>query len=275
MNSFHICLFDELFERLDNCSTSSAVILEIGHMKSPFSSENFEWAIKNFELADKLAEFIIKRYGHRVKLIPSLIINDFAEKLTTESRYAMTRDLTLGCKYITNKTINIFSERTLRNRSVAKLKNKDLLSYSYDRVFFKGTDKVCQIPIANLSSTDRARIIPRCGLIIYSFIHDSALLAKQRLYKQKSPQINLVSFSQYQHETESMKIGADIYWLANDRNTNISYTMIHWQSDEQFCVYKRQSTEYKWNVTQSERYNEYENLTSASLVKSCRAAGYV
>ncbi|MEE9437497.1 MAG: hypothetical protein V3V14_00770, partial [Saprospiraceae bacterium] len=222
-------LLSILEQILDNSTSPSVLVLEMGHLKIGKEKTRYRWSKNNISYSEKLIRNIINKYKKNIRIIPTIIINDFSAISTVNTDQIKSRCIS-DTIYIKKDKVPVFTEKNLRNRIMAKLRKSKLLRTSYDRVFLVGQDPVCNIPIGTVSATDKFTIIPKCGLITYSYIIDIIKLAKERLYNENNLLVGIVSFSQYYEELESMKIGYEIL-LSTNKKTNTYAIMIYWADD--------------------------------------------
>ncbi|MCH9813292.1 MAG: hypothetical protein K0U47_05040 [Epsilonproteobacteria bacterium] len=232
---------------LEKSTKKTIIILEVGHFKIPVEHETFSWAKQNLDFSNKLTGNIIKQYKNKFKIIPTLLINNLDDQQNTEVQKIL-ETLLKGNKYITPKSINLLSEKNLKNRAYKALKNNQKLSDSFIHIDGKAylKDEEYQHDLAAGFVSDTGDIIPRCGLILTSFLDKITDLALQRMHQTQDLDILFVSFSQEFFEFERVKLGVDIYTSTHERVT-ITPLLFHWNYSQNQCkITHRKNYEKKW-----------------------------
>ena len=106
------------------------IVLEIAHFTLPIEAENREWASRNMKFANELSGQIIKKYKHRFKIIPTLLLNNLDDN-NTQASEKFIDELVEGQKYIRRESVRLISERNLKNRAFKALKRNSKLSESF------------------------------------------------------------------------------------------------------------------------------------------------
>jgi len=226
------------------------IVLEIGHFKLPVQKENFAWASQNFSFTEALCKKIIKKYKHRIKVIPTLLINNLDSIEKKDTHHTLLADLLKNNKYITLNSLKILSEKNLKNRAYKALKNHETLSSSFTNIDGKAylKDEEYQHDLAAGFMDDDGTIIPRCGLILTSFLDKVSAFALQRMHQSSDIQVLFVSFSQEYFEYERVKLGVDIY-TSNHACITLSPIVVHWEYKKEKCVIShRNSSDKKWTT---------------------------
>ncbi len=236
-------------EKITHINKPTVVVFEIGHFMLPCADENIDWAFKNIDFADALAAKIVKKYKREVKLLPTLLINNLDASKEDESQKIL-EEMFEGKKYIPLKSLKLLSERNLKNRAYKALKKNSTLVNSFINIDGKAylKDEEYQHDLAAGFVDDDGNIIPRCGLILTSFLDKIAEFSKARMYPQRDYEVIFVSFSQEYHEYERVKLGVDIY---SSTHTDITITPIvmHWgYAIDQCHISYRNSDEKLWQT---------------------------
>ncbi len=234
-------------EKIENIDKPTLIVFEIGHFMLPCDEQNLDWAMKNITFADALAAKIIKKYGREVKLLPTLLINNL-ENDKEDASQAILEKMFADKKYIPLKSLKLLSERNLKNRAYKALKRNSALADSFIHIDGKAylKDEEYQHDLAAGFVDDEGNIIPRCGLILTSFLDKIAEFSRARMYPELDYEVIFVSFSQEYHEYERVKLGVDIY---SSTHTNITITPIvmHWGYHIDQChISHRNSDEKVW-----------------------------
>ncbi len=249
-------------------STPIVLLLEVGHIQLPLTDDGYQWAKSNIEMADSLIGSIIRNYGKHIRVVLTLIINDLEEKTSPNEHI---HKITKKCRHISPRNINLFYERNLRNRAFSKIKKHFdplRLVYNNNRVFFKGDDEICSVPIANSTSGDVFRIIPRCGLIMYCYFEKAMKMASQRLCAQNKPKIIFISFSRHQHETESVRLGYTLF-QETSQTDNITAILATWKDERYSTIYNKSSVSKTWNISFEKPTNRTTSAENEDPKKWC------
>ncbi len=226
---------DLINEKIESIQKPKLIVFEMGHFTLPRVEDNIKWAKQNVDFVDKLAGKIIKRYKSDIRLMATLLINnlDGAEHCEADK---VLEEIFGDKKYLPLKNIKILSERNLKNRAYKALKRNSTLADSFIQIDGKAylKDEEYQHDLAAGFVDDDGNIIPRCGLILTSFLDKVAELAKARMYPELDYEVIFVSFSQEFHEYQRVKLGVDIY---SSTHTNMTITPIisHWGYDIDQC----------------------------------------
>jgi hypothetical protein len=239
---------DQINNAINNINNKPlVVILEIGHFTLPRNDSNLDWAFKNMDFANELCAKLIKKYKKDIKIIPTLLVNNLDSEQDDESAKVIAEMLE-GKKYINEKSLKILSERNLKNRAYKALKNNSALVDSFIHIDGKAylKDEEYQHDLAAGFVDEKGDIIPRCGLILTSFLDKVADLAVHRMHPQKDIDVVFVSFSQEYHEYERVKLGVDIYSKTHD-TIKITPIVMHWgYAIDQCHITSRSKDEKKW-----------------------------
>ncbi len=236
-------------KKIENISKPTVVVFEIGHFMLPSKEENLDWAFKNIIFADALAEKIIKKYQRRVKLLPTLLVNNLDSSQEDASQKTLEK-MFQGKKYIPLKSLKILSERNLKNRAYKALKKNSTLADSFIHIDGKAylKDEEYQHDLAAGFVDDDGNIIPRCGLILTSFLDKIAEFSKVRMYPETDYEVIFISFSQEYHEYERVKLGVDIY-ASTHTDITITPIVMHWgYAIDQCHISHRNSDEKTWQT---------------------------
>ncbi len=236
-------------QKIDAISKPTLVIFEIGHFMLPSKEENLDWAFKNITFADALAQKIIKKYKKRVKLLATLLINNLDSDQEKASQ-KLLEEMFEGKKYIPLKSLKILSERNLKNRAYKALKKNAALADSFIHIDGKAymKDEDYQHDLAAGFVDEHGSIIPRCGLILTSFLDKIAEFSRIRMHPKKEYEVIFVSFSQEYHEYERVKLGVDIY-SSTHKDITITPIVMHWgYAIDQCHISHRNSDEKKWST---------------------------
>ena len=236
-------------EKIDNISKPTIIVFEIGHFMLPCADANIEWAFQNVTFADALAEKIIKKYKKDVKLLATLLINNLDSDQEDKSQ-EMLEKMFEGKKYTPLKSLKLLSERNLKNRAYKALKKNSVLADSFIKIDGKAylKDEEYQHDLAAGFVDDTGNIIPRCGLILTSFLDKVAEFSRARMHPQKDYEVIFVSFSQEYHEYERVKLGVDIY-ASTHTDITITPIVMHWgYAIDQCHISHRNSDEKIWKT---------------------------
>lgn len=234
-------------EKIKNITKPTVIVFEIGHFMLPCADENIDWALKNITFANALAEKIIKKYKRDVKLLPTLLVNNLDSQQEDESQKILEK-MFEGKKYIPLKSLKLLSERNLKNRAYKALKKNHSLADSFIKIDGKAylKDEEYQHDLAAGFVDDDGNIIPRCGLILTSFLDKVAEFSKVRMYPERDYEVIFISFSQEYHEYERVKLGVDIY-ASTHTDITITPIVMHWgYAIDQCHISHRNSDEKKW-----------------------------
>jgi hypothetical protein len=234
-------------EKIENIQKPTVVVFEIGHFMLPCEENNLDWAFKNVTFANALAEKIIKRYKRDVKLLATLLINNLDSEQEDKSQQTLEK-MFEGKKYIPLKSLKLLSERNLKNRAYKALKKNSHLADSFIKIDGKAylKDEEYQHDLAAGFVDDDGNIIPRCGLILTSFLDKVAEFSRVRMYPETDYEVIFVSFSQEYHEYERVKLGVDIY-SSTHQDIIITPIVMHWGYGIDQChISHRTSSEKVW-----------------------------
>ena len=236
-------------QKIETIDKPVVVVFEIGHFMLPCEDKNIDWAFKNIAFADALAAKIIKKYKRDIKILPTLLINNLDSSQESQSQ-DMLEEMFKDKKYIPLKSLKLLSERNLKNRAYKALKKNQTLVNSFINIDGKAylKDEEYQHDLAAGFVDDDGNIIPRCGLILTSFLDKVAEFSKARMYPERDYEVIFVSFSQEFHEYERVKLGVDIY---SSTHTDITITPIvmHWgYAIDQCYISHRDATQKTWQT---------------------------
>ena len=234
-------------EMIEESHKPVLVLFEIGHFKLPKEEKNLTWAAQNVDFAERLAEMLIHRYGKTVRLLGTLLVNNFEEMQEAQTQEVL--QLLFGDKrFFALNAMKILSERNLKNRAYKALKNNSRLAESFIHIDGKAylKDEEYQHDLAAGFVSPDGDIIPRCGLILTSFLDKVADLAHERMFPHKEFETILLSFCEEYHEYQRVKLGVDIYTSTHDSIT-ITPVVLHWDYSKDRClVSRRRSGEKMW-----------------------------
>ncbi len=215
-------------KKLEYSDKPTVIIIETGHFTLPSEEKNLDWAFKNIDFANSLCGDIIKDYKGKYKIIPTLLVNNLDDD-SDESSKEIISNMLKNKKYINKKSLKIISERNLKNRAFKALKNNSSLSESFIHIDGKAylKDDDYKHDLAAGFVNEDGDIIPRCGLILTSFLDVVAKLAKERLHQDDNINVLFISLSQEFHEYQRVKLGVDIYSKTHNLVT-IEPIVIHW-----------------------------------------------
>ena len=222
------------------------VVFELGHFTLPRKEENIAWAKQNVIFVDALAGRLIRKYGKEVKFLATLLVNNLDDAEEQEAD-GILHELFDGMRYIPQKSLKILSERNLKNRAYKALKRNSALSESFIHIDGKAylKDEEYQHDLAAGFVSPDGDIIPRCGLILTSFLDKVSELTRVRMYPQKTYEVLFVSFSQEFHEYQRVKLGVDIYTSVHD--LVVTPVVMHWDYSRDCCLFShRNSSEKEW-----------------------------
>ncbi len=232
-------------EMIEESHQPVLVVFEIGHFKLPKEEKNVTWAQQNVDFADRLAGRIIKRYGRNVRLLATLLINNLEEEQEAESE-EMLHMLFDDKRYITRRSLKILSERNLKNRAYKALKNNSRLVDSFIHIDGKAylRDEEYQHDLAAGFVDEKGNIIPRCGLILTSFLDKVAALSHERMFPYKEFEVLFISFCEEYHEYQRVKLGVDIYTSTHD-NITMTPIILHWDYSRDQCLVSHRRSDAK------------------------------
>ena len=221
--------------------------MEIAHFSLPLKKENREWAKRNMNFANRLCGKIIKKYQYKFKVIPILLLNNLNDE-NTEASEIFIDELVEGQKYIRAESVKIVSERNLKNRAFKALKKNKKLAESFinidGKAYLKDDDYQHDLAVGFVN--DDGKIIPRCGLILTSFLDTVAKFANERLHQKSDAEVLFISFSEEFHEYQRVKLGIDIYTKTHTRAT-IYPIVLHWSYEiDQCLVSYRECNTQEW-----------------------------
>ncbi len=222
-------------KKLSYVKLPTVIVLEIGHFMLPKDTKNLEWAFKNISFANSICENIIKKYKHKFKIIPTLLINNLEDN--DENTFEEIIDQMLkDKKYINKKSLKIVSERNLKNRAFKALKNSSNLAQSFIKIDGKAylKDDDYKHDLAAGFVGENGEIIPRCGLILTSYLDFVSKLSRQRLHQSEKINMLFISFSQLHHEYKRVMLGVDIYDKTHS-DISIDPMVLHWNYNQDQC----------------------------------------
>ena len=186
--------------------------------------------------ANELCGQIIKKHQYKFKIIPIILLNNLDDDHSEESELFID-ELVEGQKYIRAESIRVVSERNLKNRAFKALKRNKKLSDSFINIDGKAylKDDEYQHDLAAGFVNDDGKIIPRCGLILTSFLDTVAKFANDRLHQKSDANVLFISFSEEFHEYQRVKLGVDIYTRTHKQAT-IHPIILHWSYEIDQCL---------------------------------------
>ena len=204
------------------------IVLEIAHFSLPLEEVNKEWAKRNMTFANELCGQIIKEHKHKFKIIPTILLNNLDED-AMQTAEEFIDEMVEGQKYIRSESIRLVSERNLKNRAFKALKKNEKLSESFINIDGKAylKDDDYKHDLAAGFVNDEGKSIPRCGLILTSFLDMVAKFANDRLHQKSDTDVLFISFSEEFHEYQRVRLGVDIYTRTHDTAT-IHPIVLHW-----------------------------------------------
>jgi len=229
-------------KKLSSIDIPTVIVFEIGHFSLPLKETNYQWAYKNMVFADRLCEKIIKKYKFKYKIIPTLLINNLDISDDSQSKKVINKMLK-NQKYINQKSLKIISERNLKNRAFKALKKDHTLAKQFIHIDGKAylKDADYQHDLAAGFVNDDGDIIPRCGLILTSYLDQVCRLAKQRLHQNEKINILFISFSEHYYEYKRVMLGVDIY-SKGQKSLNIDPMIFHWDFSKEKIQLSYKST---------------------------------
>jgi hypothetical protein len=234
-------------KQLENREKATVIVLEIAHFTLPIKNENRIWAKRNMHFANELCGYIIKKYHRKFKIIPTLLLNNLNDDNTQASEMFID-ELVEGQKYIRKESLQLISERNLKNRAFKALKRNKNLSESFitidGKAYLKDDEYKHDLAVGFVN--DDGKIIPRCGLILTSFLDKVAKLANNRLHLKSGANVLFISFSEEFHEYQRVRLGVDIY-TKTDKNATIYPIVVHWSYNIDQCLTSfRECNTQKW-----------------------------
>lgn len=215
-------------DKLDSYELPTVIVMEIGHFTLPKNEDNIVWAEQNVSFANEICKNIIQKYKYKFKIIPTLLVNNLDSDESNQSQEIID-GLLKGKKYINKKSLKIISERNLKNRAFKALKNNSALTENFIHIDGKAylKDDEYQHDLAAGFVNEDGDIIPRCGLILTSFLDLVTKLAKERLHHDEKINVLFISFSEVFHEYKRVMLGADIYSRTHSLVT-LDPMALHW-----------------------------------------------
>jgi hypothetical protein len=226
--------------------------LEIAHFTLPLEEKNKIWAKRNMTFANEFCGAIIKKHQHKFKIIPTLLLNNLDDD-NTEASENFIDELVEGQKYIRAESVRMVSERNLKNRAFKALKRNKTLSESFINIDGKAylKDDDYKHDLAAGFVNDDGKIIPRCGLILTSFLDVVAKFANDRLHQKSDADVLFISFSEEFHEYQRVRLGVDIYSKTH-KSATIHPIVLHWSYELDQCL-----TSYRVCNTQEWKEKEF------------------
>ncbi len=222
-------------KKLDSYNQPTIVVMEIGHFTLPKDEENLIWADQNVSFANEICKNIIQKYKSKYKIIPTLLVNNLDCDQNNTSQ-EIINEMLQGKKYINPKSLKIISERNLKNRAFKALKNNSTLTDNFihidGKAYLKNDDY--QHDLAAGFVNEDGDIIPRCGLILTSFLDLVTKLAKERLHQNENINVLFISFSQLYHEYKRVMLGVDIYSRLH-KDITIDPMVFNWSYRQDQC----------------------------------------
>jgi len=233
------------------------IVFEIGHVSFPIKEENLLWAKTNLQLADMICKWLIQLYKKDVRIIPTILINNITDVEESELDEIMD-SLFENNRYVNKKSVSFVSERNMKNRAYKMIKeNNDKLDEFCENngKMFLSTNDECMLPFGLVDETGKK--IPRCGLIIASYMEKIFKLSKERLHTYKNPNILFVSFSEHDYEYERVKLGTDLYCSLNEVK-NFTAMVAYWscKKHEFLLSTKNYDKESVWGKKEIDQVNE-------------------
>jgi len=215
-------------KQLVNRDTPMVIVLEIAHFSLPLEEKNREWAKRNMTFANELCREIIQEHQHKFKIIPTILLNNLDED-AMQTAEEFIDEMVEGQKYIRAESVRLVSERNLKNRAFKALKKNEKLADSFinidGKAFFKNDEYNHELAAGFVN--DDGKIIPRCGLILTSFLDMVAKFANDRLHQKSDADVLFISFSEEFHEYQRVRLGVDIYSNTHT-NATIHPIVLHW-----------------------------------------------
>jgi hypothetical protein len=234
---------DLINKKLDSYDTPTVIIMEIAHFKLPKDDANFDWANKNLTFANDICKRIIQKHKSKFKIIPTLLVNNLEDDQEKESQQ-MIDILLKNKKYINHKSLKTISEKNLKNRAFKALKRDSSLVDQFINIDGKAylKDDEHKHDLAAGFVGEDGEIIPRCGLILTSYLDFVSTLAKQRLHQNDNVNVLFISFSQEFHEYKRVMLGVDIYSRTHQSLT-IDPMAFHWDYSKDISRLSHKSCE--------------------------------
>ncbi len=232
-------------KQLINRKTPMVIVLEIAHFSLPLEEKNKAWAKRNMTFSNELCREIIQEHQHKFKIIPTILLNNLDEDAMVSAEEFID-EMVEGQKYIRAESIKMVSERNLKNRAFKALKKNEKLADSFINVdgkaFLKNDEY--QHDLAAGFVNDEGKIIPRCGLILTSFLDMVAKFANDRLHQKSDADVLFVSFSEEFHEYQRVRLGVDIYSQTH-KTATIHPIVLHWsyEVDQALTSYRECNTQ--------------------------------
>ena len=229
---------------LSQISRPVVVVFELGHFTLPRKEENIQWAKQNVVFVERLAGRLIRKYKKEVKFLATLLINNLDDGDDSQAQEIL-HELFDGNVYIPLKSLKILSERNLKNRAYKALKKNSALANSFIHIDGKAylKDEEYQHDLAAGFVSPDGDIIPRCGLILTSFLDKISELSRIRMYPQKEYEVLFISFSQEFHEYQRVKLGVDIYTSTHE--LIVTPIVVHWDYNRDCCLISYRSSDVK------------------------------
>ncbi len=235
----------DLIEAVENSKKPVVAVFEVGHVSFPVKESNLRWAKLNVKFADRVCKWLIQTYGRSVRIIPTVLINN----MTDEEREEFDRtieSLFEDTKYITKECTSFISERNMKNRAYKIIKENDKKLDQFceeNGKMFLSTQDECMLPFGLV---ENGKKIPRCGLIIASYMEKIFKLSRERLHTYEDPCVLLISFSEHDYEYERVKLGVELYSKLYDI-TNLKAIVSYWKDPDFWIAYKDFAKEgFKW-----------------------------
>ena len=226
------------------------IVMEIAHFSLPLEEENQAWAKKNMTFANKLCGSIIKEHQHKFKIIPTILLNNLDEDAMVTAE-TFIDEMVEGQKYIRSESVRLVSERNLKNRAFKALKKNEKLADSFINIDGKAylKDDEYKHDLAAGFVNDDGKIIPRCGLILTSFLDMVAKFANDRLHQKSDANVLFISFSEQFHEYQRVRLGVDIYSQTH-KNATIHPIIMHWsyQKDQTLTSFRKCNTQAWYEI---------------------------
>ncbi len=228
------------------------IVLETGHLKLPICKENFQWAKENIEFCEKLCKKLVKEDKKKIKIMPTLLLNNLECDKQMKNVDKILHTLLKNNKFITTSSIKLFRENNLKNGAYNALKKNpkliDCFIKTDNKVYLK--DEEYEHDLAAGFVNEQGEIVPRCGLILTSFLDKVTNLCIQRLHQSGDIHMIFVSFNQEYFEYERVKLGVDIYSSTHDK-IKITPIIIYSGYKQKRCLVslKKEGTK-KWQNTE-------------------------
>jgi len=235
-------------KQLEQQTEPMVIVMEIAHFTLPLEDVNKEWAMRNMAFCNELCGQIIKQHKHKFKIIPTLLLNNLDDD-NSEVSDNFIETLVEGQKYIRKESVRIISERNLKNRAFKALKkNQDLVDSFINidgKAYLKDDDYKHDLAAGFIN--DEGKIIPRCGLILTSFLDMIAKIANDRLHQKSGANVLFLSFSEEFHEYQRVRLGVDIY-SRNNKTALMHPIVMHWSYEVDQCLTSfRESNTQEWH----------------------------